>query len=595
MGESAWAARSHILESRKAYKRADRMLCSGALEAGSLEAIVNGFDRPPSTRSALSNSRRASNSSVQFAEKLMDTTTLDRTQVRSISKESRSTRLSDKRLGHLRHFDNLSRNPVNDWSLMGTRMPGQEDFSSLRFQLSYMIYAAALTHIHHLPAAPGLFQPMIQRLMNKLLAPEVWIYWKDTSRGYAPFNAHISDTYVEQWDPVVRDNIMYSAYVQSCALLHDYLFASDRYAKKGSLTFHHWTPLWGGDAKHFEYDRSSLNERVYWQMVKNGYLGVACEPNCIFQICNQPAILGFRLHDLIAGGNRAGEVIASYEQAWRDFGRLDSNGHYNTLMLEDSHQVVPNVGAWADGWCGTLMNMWNREFVREHYPKQVKSFLIHHSDGTISVRPTPKTYLSSPADLDWCDFGWVLAWATEVGDTATRDGILAYADRHMNPTWRDGGLYYPRNDTEVDEDGHYVEMDPMVGNVLIGMSRLNGEDSYWRLFNEPLADARLSAPAVTKLDRNVDLSQAIFHDDQLDVCTQLVPGVKGDGQIKISRAVAHGKWRLIVDGKEIARLDDSRLTPASTADQVSAMVVDEDLQIGVRSANAIQIALKKLD
>ena len=221
--------------------------------------------------------------------------------------------LTVPQLGHLRHWDNLSRQQPNDWSLMHGKGLGQDDFGSLRFQLAYMIYGLALTHRHRLPAAPGLFQPVMQRLIDKLLHPDVWMYWRDVSRGGAVFNAHVSAGLSSEWDPVVRDNIMYSAYVQSCALLHDYLFADARYAEPGSLTFRHWSFFWGGEEKRFVYDRDSLNDHLYWQMVENGYLGVACEPNCVFQICNQPAILGFRLHDLITGGNRAEEVVAGYE------------------------------------------------------------------------------------------------------------------------------------------------------------------------------------------------------------------------------------------------------------------------------------------
>jgi hypothetical protein len=221
--------------------------------------------------------------------------------------------LTPAQLGHLRHFDNLSRQQPNDWSLMQGKGTGQDDFGGYRFQLAYMAYALALTHRHRLPAAPGLFQPVIQRLIEKILLPEVWMYWRDVSRGGSILNAHVSDSLTEQWDPVVRDNIMYSAYVQSMALLHDYLFDSDRYAAAESLTFRHWSYFWGGAEKRFAYDRDSLNEHIYWQMIENGYLGVACEPNCVFQICNQPAILGFRLHDLITGGSRATEVVAGYE------------------------------------------------------------------------------------------------------------------------------------------------------------------------------------------------------------------------------------------------------------------------------------------
>jgi hypothetical protein len=122
-------------------------------------------------------------------------------------------------------------------------------------------------------------------------------------------------------------------------------------------------------------------------MVENGYLGVACEPNCVFQICNQPAILGFRLHDLITGGNRADEVVAGYERAWAEFGRLDPAGHYNMMVAEDSRAVRPNErpSPWVAAWCGALMNMWNREFVHANYPRQVKDFLVAGPHGTLGA------------------------------------------------------------------------------------------------------------------------------------------------------------------------------------------------------------------
>ncbi len=279
-------------------------------------------------------------------------------------------RLDVEQLGHLRHIDNLSRQQPNDWSLMQGRGTSQDDFGGYRFQLAYMAYALALTHYHRLPAAPGVFKPVFERLVDKILLPEVWMYWRDVSRGGSIFNAHLSEKYREEWDPVARDNIMYSAYVQSMALLYNVLFADDRYAQPGALTFQHWSYFWGGDENRFEYDQNSLNEHIYWLMVENGYLGIACEPNCIFQICNQPAILGFRMHDVLTGGTTGEEVIRGYEQTWQQFGRLGENGHYNIMMSEDSRTVRPNVmkAPWVDAWCGALMNMWNRDFVHRHYP-----------------------------------------------------------------------------------------------------------------------------------------------------------------------------------------------------------------------------------
>ena len=460
--------------------------------------------------------------------------------------------LTVPQLGHLRHWDNLSRQQPNDWSLMHGKGLGQDDFGSLRFQLAYMIYGLALTHRHRFPAAPGLFQPVMQRLIDKLLHPEVWMYWRDVSRGGAVFNAHVSAGLSSEWDPVVRDNIMYSAYVQSCALLHDYLFADARYAEPGSLTFRHWSFFWGGEEKRFVYDRDSLNDHLYWQMVENGYLGVACEPNCVFQICNQPAILGFRLHDLITGGNRAEEVVAGYEKAWADFGRLDDSGHYNMMLMIDPGVIRPNElsSPWVDAWCGALMNMWNRDFVHENYPRQLQDFLVV-GDGMLSVRSAPvKEVMGQRVISDTCDFGWVAAWAAEMGDAETLAGLLTHADRHMAPSWRDGGLYYPRNDAVADDEGHRTEIEPMSGNVLLGYARLNVPDGLWGLYHNPWPADHFSEPAIVAVDRNIDISRAEVIAGALHARLQHNTHVPGTGTVTIARPPE--QWLLCIDGSRAA-------------------------------------------
>jgi Linalool dehydratase/isomerase len=501
--------------------------------------------------------------------------------------------LTSAQLGHLRHFDNLSRLQVNDWSLMQGPTPHQDDFTGYRFQLAYMIYAAALTHRNLLPAAPGRFQPMIQRLVDKLLEPEVWLYWRDTSRGGAAWNAHLSESYVEQWDPVVRDNIMYSAYVQSTALLHDYLFASDRYAAPGSLTFKFWSMFWGGEEKRSEYDRESLNEHIYWQLVRNGYIGIACEPNCVFQICNQPAILGFRMHDLITGGSRAAEVIVNYEKAWEEFGRLNVDGHYNAMVIEDSRTIVPNPGAaWMDAWCGTLMHMWNREFVRDNYERQVADFIAPQPDGTLCVVPSPKVGPDgSAAPYPTSDLGWLATWASELGDVVTRDGVLAYADQHMKPAERDGGLYYTRNDSLYDDAGRYVEMDPLTGNALLAYARLNVEDGLWTLFNEPWDLSHFEAPALTGVSVDIDVSAAAVQDGVLRACVQRRSDIPGDGEVTIGRALRRGDWRLMVDGAEVATVEADDVSLVTDSGSILVTSVDADLVLHCRDVNSHDICL----
>ncbi|RYF55282.1 MAG: hypothetical protein EOO27_21485, partial [Comamonadaceae bacterium] len=71
--------------------------------------------------------------------------------------------LTAEQLGHIRHFDNLSRQLPNDWSMMQGKGIGQFDFGAIRFQIAYMAYGLALAHAHRLPNAPGVFKPVFER------------------------------------------------------------------------------------------------------------------------------------------------------------------------------------------------------------------------------------------------------------------------------------------------------------------------------------------------------------------------------------------------------------------------------------------------
>ncbi len=473
--------------------------------------------------------------------------------------------------GHLRHFDNLSRLPPNDWSLMGGRSIGQDDFGAYRFQLAYMAYAVALTHVHRMPAAPGLFKPLFRRLFDKLLLPEVWLYWRDVSRGGSIFNRHLSEQYREEWDPVRRDNIMYSAYVQSLALLYSYLFDDDSLASAGAITFKHWSYFWGGEPKVFAYDENALNEHLYWLMVESGYLGVPCEPNCIFQICNQPALLGFRLHDLRHGGTRAQEVTEAYEAAWRQFGRIGDNGHYHVMLAADTQAVRPNLGRspWVDAWCGALMNMWNRDFVRANYPRQIVELVTPGPHGTLSVRPPSRPEVMGERIVsDDCDFGWVAAWAAEMGDEQTLQGLLHHADRFMLPSWRRGGLYYPRNDQAEDLFGNRTLVEPHTGNVLLAYARLNVPDGLWQLYNNKLVADFFTRPALTEVGVDIDLHAAWFDCQALRFRMSLRG--PGEDQVVIGRTAGRGAWVLVCDGHVLARGLGATVQKGETPDVFAA-------------------------
>lgn len=423
--------------------------------------------------------------------------------------------LDDLQTGAIRRITNLSRQLPGDWSgMMGRDIVLSEDFSALRFQLSYMGYALALAHVHRLPAAPAVFKQPFDNLITKMLHPDVWHYWSNASTGMGPHNKDLGPL-PRAWDPVAKDNIMYSAYLQSLALMYHYVFRDDKYAQPNSLRLQLKTSYWHEGGYTFEYDEKTLTQLIYWQMAEQGFLGVACEPGLIFQICNQPNMIGFRLHDMIYGGTLASDAEKGYVAAWKEFGMTDDAGNFTTVVLKNSRTAVTVDHPQMNFWLMTLLHSWNPEIVERNYPALIGRILLDGPEGTKWVKPVQNLpNESEDALLPVIDMAWTACAASELGDTETLDGILAYADLMLNPAWQDGGFYYKRRDANFNDDGYFIGMDAAAGNSLLHYARLNVKDGLNKLYNTPLADTYFTDPALIDIADDVDVRRAVFDQDR---------------------------------------------------------------------------------
>ncbi|KQX23404.1 MULTISPECIES: linalool dehydratase/isomerase domain-containing protein [unclassified Sphingomonas] len=469
---------------------------------------------------------------------------------------NRLPELDDLQLGSLRRMLNLAGQLPDDWSGMMGPTTMQEDFGGLRFQLAYMSYALALAHVHRLPAAPGLFKQPFEQLIEKMLSPDVWSYWHYVSTGNGPINRAQGEL-PAQWNPVGNDNIMYSAYIQSMALMYHYIFRDDRYARQGALTFAVKAMFWGDGSLRFPYDERSLSEHLYWGMVERGFLGIACEPNCVFQICNQPPILGFRMHDLVYGTDRADEVMQGYERAWEDFGILTEDGHFNMMVMEQERVVVtPPEAPWVDFWLAALMHAWKPELVEERFPDHIARWGIAAPHDTLWVPPTVQYKIDMSPLVSARDHGWAAVAASEVGDDQALARLLGYADRFLNPVREKGAYYYPRHDAPTDAEGRMSVMDPHTGNVLLGYARLNVKGGLRKLFEGPLTDAHFAAPALAALSPGIDVRRAIYDAERRMLALTLQP-IEGpvDATLAFDNALVGGMPAIVHDANDEMRSD----------------------------------------
>lgn len=248
---------------------------------------------------------------------------------------ARQAKLSREQAGHLRHFHNLATQRDGEWGVMGSQEPGQEWLDAYRYQIATMGYAAGAAHFHRLPALRSIFQSLLDSLIHKLLRREVWGYWFLTSHSGKFVDPDIKELRQPWADPIVKENIMVGNFHSLCSIsllrflwcrpfffspelrpsvftvaltylcgsllnfqqysghlllmvsLYTMLFNDDKYNREGALTFN-WSPIfWGMGPEKFSYSRESLQKAILAEMEREKWLGVCCEPNCIFIVCNQ--------------------------------------------------------------------------------------------------------------------------------------------------------------------------------------------------------------------------------------------------------------------------------------------------------------------
>ena len=489
--------------------------------------------------------------------------------------------LNRKQLGHLHHFARLSRQAPGDWTDMGPFDPTNEGDDAYRYQLAYMAYGLALAQYHHLPAYSAELKDTLERLIEKMMRQDVWLYWEMTSRGSKFFDPDLRKL-GEGWpDPVRSKNIMYSGHLFLMVCLHEALYREGKYSRPGSLTFRYRPPLRGLGPEDFVYDVHSLMQVVVDQFRESKGLGCECEPNGIFVYCNQFPLLALKLYDHVYGTSFSNQLESEFRDAWRRRSNLFVTGKSESLpvfyqvkqdlvITEDSEDN--SEAAAASSW-GPLMHVWEKEYIESIYEGVVADVLTE-SDAGLSVslerfhrthvayEENPSTDDIDPMMLGVHVHGMMALFAAEVGDDERLRGLLAHADAYMNPTWKDGGLFYPRND-RLDTQS-YVTC--TMGNALLGAARLLPKNGLFELFNHPWTDRDLEQPRLAAVDtEQVVVAGARFNDEAGELSVALLS--RGEGEdastaVKIVNLDRRRPLSIRLDGVEIA---DMRTGDSGTA------------------------------
>lgn len=488
--------------------------------------------------------------------------------------------LNDLQLGHLRFILNLASQKDNDWSRMDSDEPGQGGFDAYRYQLAMMSYALNLANYRYTPAYRELYQAGSERLIAKMLRPDVWNFWEMTSRGVKQFDPDLVKL-SEGWrDPVIRQNVMYSGHLFQMVNTYAMLYDSDKYEQPASLKFV-YDPVGRGLGKEeFDYDAVKLAKVLRDQFLDSGWSGIECEPNAVFPECNQHPILGFKLFDLRHGTAYFEEVSRNYRQAFDAQNFLDPvTGSFMAYKLVKQGKVIQAELPWSDGWSGVFMHGWAKQEVEGTYPALKKKYLAMQEDGSAVVaarKPTPF--------FSWNN-GFFAVLAAEMGDVRTSTAMLAYADKHWNPTWVDGGLYYPRHGSDAtpaedsvagERPGRFVSrrVNVLTGNALLALARMDAKDGFYTLFNQPWGADHFKQPYLTGVDYpTAYVTRAVFDGARQALIATIKPSARPAFKAATTFSVANlpvdTPLAVVVNGIALGPLTAAR--PAAAKRGISAV------------------------
>jgi hypothetical protein len=466
--------------------------------------------------------------------------------------------LDKKQLGALRHMIELSRRPPGSWQFMEPENRLSND--SVQFQIAYMSYALAVVQSQVTPAYRELYRQALRSYILKILQRDVWDMWLQVIE-IPEFKKHLDPS--KDWrDPVREKNIMYSGHILQMIGLYETLYDDREFDAPGAIVFE--LPRENGSTH--TYNHESLAKLIADQFVSSGHIGIECEPNRIFTECNQHAILGLIQYDRLHGTNLSDVRHRFWEKA-KDLRYIDpeTNRTMWCYLVAEKERIIQPL-AWSDGWTGIMMHGWNRGFVESVYPAQRDAELA----GLIDTTPERWRVRWGTSQVSY-DFGFLAAYAAEMGDRTTAQKLLKYADEHFTPRWVDGRYFYPRRtvvgeefegppkSVPTDKLGQH-QVGPLTGNALLGFARLNPGQGIWNLYNKTTATsfAHSSDPEVADVRYpEVQIIQAYYDKAARRLAVSMVPGT--DDQGRISFAVRNlsptNRYVVTMDGAEKVLLD----------------------------------------
>ena len=199
--------------------------------------------------------------------------------------------------------------------------------SALRYQINNLGYVLSLANYTHLPAMHAWLHQAQRNLIEKKQAHRVWQYW-----GLENLWGNFS----RNPDPVARDNVMYSGWYAAQLGLFEAVTGDRRYAAPGAITLQH------PDGRRFVHDYPGIVRQLLTNEDASPFCLFPCEPNWIYPLCNNQAVVGIKAFDRQHGTRHWDAVAARYrENLEREF--IDVDGHMVLLRSTRTGFTIPGL------------------------------------------------------------------------------------------------------------------------------------------------------------------------------------------------------------------------------------------------------------
>lgn len=192
--------------------------------------------------------------------------------------------LDAEQIGALRLTLDLALQPLARWD--GFTHKDQFREAAFRYQLYSMSWSLALARATRLPSFTGYLEEAQRNTCLKMTEPAVWRYW---------FWENLWGNFGVDHDPMRHENIMVTGWYALALGMYGITTGDRRFDAPGSLPFRL------DDRTVFDYSYPRIVERLRENFDRHELMLYPCEPNWVFNYCNENAMAGVRLFDRVHG------------------------------------------------------------------------------------------------------------------------------------------------------------------------------------------------------------------------------------------------------------------------------------------------------